>query len=105
MNKETYFEMCEALGTEPVEEEIPVEFSDFPILLQQVMNVYNYLPDNWDPMGGNYLGKNLTIVYNLFDTFFISDIEKPLCLELITYLDIARRKILNKKENKKPPTP
>lgn len=104
MNKASYFEMCEALGTEPIEEEIPVEFSDFPILVQQVMGVYNYLPDNWDTMGGNYIGKNLAIVFQLFEIFLIDNIEKPLSLELIQYIDIQRRKILNKKETKKPPT-
>ena len=28
MTKEQYFEMCEMMGSEPVEDEIPVEFDD-----------------------------------------------------------------------------
>ena len=105
MTKSAYYEMCEALGTEPLEEEIPIEFGDFPILVQQVMNAYNYLPDKWDPMGGNYLGKDLAIVFTLFDTFLIDTIERSLQLELVMYLDNSRRKVLNKKEPKKPATP
>lgn len=105
MTKASYFEMCEMLGSEPIEDEIPLEFGDFPILVQQVMNVYNYLPDKWDPMGGNYLGKDLAIVFKLFEVFLIDSIESALSLELIAYIDNSRRKILNKKEPKKPATP
>ena len=32
MTKEQYFEMCEALGNEPAESEIPIEFDDFPLV-------------------------------------------------------------------------
>jgi hypothetical protein len=103
MTKNAYFEMCEVLGSEPLEDEIPVEFSDFPILLQQVFTVYTYLPDKWDPMGGNYLGKDLSIVYKLFNTLNIEVQEEGLALQLLTYLDSARRKALNKKEAKKTP--
>lgn len=105
MTKASYFEMCEMLGSEPIEDEIPLEFGDFPILVQQVMNVYNYLPDKWDPMGGNYLGKDLAIVFKLFEVFLIDSIESSLSLELISYIDNSRRKILNKKEPKKPAMP
>ena len=104
MTKDAYFEMCEMLGNEPVEEEIPIEFTDFPILVQQVFTIYYYLPDTWDPMGGNYLGKNLSIVFNLFGALNIDSLEESLCLQLLMIIDTARRKVLNKKEPKKPPT-
>jgi len=43
MTKEQYLEMCEMLGTEPVDAEIPVDFTDFPELVQQILNIYNVL--------------------------------------------------------------
>ena len=58
MTRDTYFEMCEALGTEPVEEEIPVEFEDFCLDVQEALSIYQKLRDEWDYMGGNYIGKN-----------------------------------------------
>jgi hypothetical protein len=103
MTKDAYFEMCEMLGNEPLEEEIPIEFSDFPILVQQVFTVYHYLPDKWDPMGGNYLGKDLSIVFHLFGALSIEPVEESISLQLLMNIDAARRKVLNKKEPKKTP--
>ena len=39
MTKEMYFEMCEALGNDPVESEIPVELDDFPLEIQELLNM------------------------------------------------------------------
>ena len=59
VTKETYFEMCELMGNEPIEEEIPIEYDDFPIEVQQAFAVYRMLRDEWDTMNGVYLGKTL----------------------------------------------
>ena len=67
MTKDTYFEMCEALGSEPVESEIPVEFDDFPFEVQQAFNAYRMLRDEWDFMNGNYLGKSLIGVKDVLE--------------------------------------
>ena len=37
MTKEAYFEMCEMLGSEPLESEIPLELDDFPDLGHHIL--------------------------------------------------------------------
>ena len=59
MTKDQYFEMCEMLGSEPKESEIPIEFEDFPIEMQQAFSAYKMLRDEWDGFNGVYLGKSL----------------------------------------------
>lgn len=98
MTKDTYFEMCEMLGEEPLEAEIPIELSDFAELVQQCFVMYGILSDTWDSMGGNYLGKDYSIIFNLFDLYQISDpSEKLLSLELLQHIDNVRAKLISDK--------
>ena len=50
MSKQDYLDMCEQLGNEPIESEIPVEFDDFPLDVQQALNAYKFMRDEWDGM-------------------------------------------------------
>jgi len=85
------------MGSEPIESEIPVEFEDLADEVQEAILIYNMLQDNWDTMGGNYLGK---IVAGINDIFEIAKVEdKQTCYSIIQILDNARAKIIN---NKKP---
>ena len=59
MDKHTYFEMCEMLGTEPIDDDIPIEVDDLPELVQKALHIYSYLPDAWEGMSGTYMGKDL----------------------------------------------
>lgn len=98
MSKDAYFEMCEQLGEEPLEHEIPLELSDFPELVQQCFVMYGILSDNWDSMGGNYLGKDYSIVFNLFDVYQVSDAsEKLLSLDFLQHIDSVRAKLISDK--------
>jgi len=104
MTKEHYFEMCEALGSEPEESEIPIDMEDFPEEVQQAFQIYYLLKDNWDTMGGNYLGKDTSTLFNFFDLY---DIEKPnrvLILSLIQQMDYARSKLISQKQKAKEPS-
>ncbi len=85
MTKEAYFEMCEQLQMEPVESEIPLEISDFPDLVQTGLLIYSKLKDNWDPTVGKYMGKEYTIVFELFELYGIESID-----ERITLLDLMQ---------------
>jgi hypothetical protein len=67
MTKDQYFEMCEMLGSEPSDSEIPVEFEDFPFEVQQAFNAYRMLRDEWDTMNGTYLGKSLIGVRDILE--------------------------------------
>lgn len=71
MTKDAYFEMCEALGSEPLEEEIPVEYEDFFIDVQEALGIYYKLRDEWDTMNGVYMGKNYG---GILDIFYILDV-------------------------------
>lgn len=104
MTKEHYFEMCEALGSEPVESEIPVDMEDFPEEVQQAFQIYYLLKDIWDTMGGNYLGKDTSVLFQFFDLY---DIEKPnrlLIVGLIQQMDYARSKLISQKQKSKEPS-
>jgi hypothetical protein len=70
MTKEQYLMMCEQLGNEPIQEEIPADFSDFPYEVQEAINIFTILPDVWEGMSGTYMGKNYSILPYLFDEIF-----------------------------------
>lgn len=97
MTKDSYFEMCEMLGQEPIEEEIPVDLNDFPALVQQCFSIYGTLEDRWDSMGGGYLGKNYSNLFELFNLYNIEDIERLLAIEFLQHMDSVRAKIVSEK--------
>lgn len=100
MTRDTYYEMCEMLGSEPLEEEIPVEFEDFDLDTQEAFTIYQMLQDTWDPMGGQYLGKNYS---GLMDILALNEIEdKKTMFTLIKKLDEHRSNYLRSKTPKKP---
>lgn len=104
MTKDSYFEMCEMLGTEPKEEEIPVEFEDLLEDVQEAFIVYNMLQDNWDTMNGNYMGKILSGIADILNIAGVQD--QKTCFQLIQLIDRERSKIfsakLKSKQNQKP---
>lgn len=103
MTKDIYFEMCEQLGQEPVDHEIPIEIGDFSEVVQQALNIYGILKDCWDPMGGNYLGKDYSIVFQLFELYDVTEPEeKRLTLEFLQHIDGVRSKIISSKQKKSP---
>ena len=105
MTKDQYFEMCEMLGSEPLDSEIPVEFEDFPFEVQQAFNAYRMLRDEWDTMNGNYLGKSLIGVKDVLEATEIEQSEQKFIIMLIRMIDTVRSdEINNKKKMEKPAT-
>ena len=103
MTKAQYFEMCEMLGSEPLDSEIPVEFEDFPFEVQQAFNAYRMLRDEWDTMNGNYLGKSLIGVKDVLEATEIEQSEQKFIIMLIRMIDTVRSdEINNKKKMEKP---
>lgn len=103
MTKDMYFEMCETLGTEPVESEIPVEFDDFPFEVQQAFNAYRMLRDEWDFMNGTYLGKSLIGVKDVLEATEVEASEQKFIVMLIRVIDNIRSdEINNKKKTQEP---
>jgi hypothetical protein len=97
MTKDTYYEMCEMMGSDPIESEIPVEFDDLIDEVQEALVVYNMLQDNWDTMNGMYLGKALAGINDILEIARIED--KSTCFTIIQILDSVRSEIIR---NKKP---
>jgi hypothetical protein len=102
MTKSSYFEMCEMLGSEPVESEIPVEFDDFPIEVQQAFSAYRMLRDEWDTIVGNELGKSLIGVKDVLEATEIEPDEQKFIVMLIRMVDEVRSAEINKLKNQKP---
>jgi hypothetical protein len=101
MTKDSYFEMCEMLGTEPLDSEIPVEYDDFPVEVQEAIRIYNNLQDNWDYMGGNYIGKNLNGFKDILTIFEVDPQDYRAVYELIMRIDRIRAKSI---QDSKPKT-
>lgn len=91
--------MCEQMASEPVENEIPIEFHDLPLDIQTVLDVYSLLPNEWNPETGFYLGKNLNLLPYLFKLHDIDD-EKH-SLNIIIIADQINKDIINTKQEAK----
>jgi hypothetical protein len=105
MTKDQYFEMCDAMGSDPVESEIPVELSDFPFEIQEVFNIYYLLTDVWDGMSGTYQGKNTSIVFSLFELYKIDKEDQLVYLMYIRGIDNVRKRLINEKVKKQAEKP
>jgi hypothetical protein len=103
MTKDQYFEMCEMLGSEPMESEIPVEFDDFPLEVQQAFNAYRMLRDEWDTMSGTYLGKSLIGVRDVLEATEIDPSEQKFIIMLIRVIDNVRSDEINSKKKTQEP--
>lgn len=57
MTKERYLMLCDQMGQPPSEDKCPPEFEDFPLPIQQAIEVFNKLGDRVYPDIG-YVGKD-----------------------------------------------
>lgn len=103
MTKESYFEMCEMLGEEPVEENIPIEFEDFPIEVQQAFSAYRMLRDEWDSINGVFLGKSLIGINDILEATEIDTEDRKFIIHLIRTIDSVRINEINSKKNNEKP--
>lgn len=84
MTKSRYLEMCDQLGKEPIDEEIPPDYEDFPEIVQKAMNIFNMLGDRIYPEIG-YMGKDYTNLPIFIETYEITD--KEFLLDILHILD------------------
>ena len=99
MTKDQYFELCETLGNEPIDEETPVDLDDLPELAQLAFSIYETLQDEWEYMNGNYVGKNLTNLFQVLDLYEIPKEEYLVVYKLLVIIDSVRRNIIREKSN------
>lgn len=102
MTKEAYFEMCEALGNEPIDDEIPVELEDFPNEVQNSINIYYRLKDEWDTMNGIYLGKSYNGLADIFNIYEVDTADRKYFLEWFAVMDASRSRAIEAKRPKQP---
>ena len=95
VSKDTYFEICETMGTEPVESEIPIEIDDLPPDIQDIYIVYNYLQDIWEGMSGTYMGKSMNGIVDIFTLLEVDKSEQKLYLDIIRIIDNARSQAIS----------
>jgi hypothetical protein len=102
MTKSQYFEMCEMLGSEPKDSEIPIEFEDLSTEVQEAMQIYSNLQDCWDYMGGNYIGKNFNYIETVFKFYGVEPENYKYMYELLLAIDRIRTKQIQDSKPKDP---
>ena len=84
MTRERYFTMCEQMGKEPADDEIPPDWQDFPDIAIYATNTFNLLGDRVYPDIG-YVGKDYSNLSVFIDMYEIED--KELFVEILDFLD------------------
>lgn len=81
--------MCDTMNIEPDPKKIPIDIEDLTWHGQLAVSIFNLLTDTINYETGQYLGKIISGISELFDIFEINDTEdKKLILLLVKILDI-----------------
>ena len=97
MSKQGYLDMCEALGSEPLPEEMPVDPSDLAYETVLALNCYGMLSENWSSMG-TYMGKSISELSSIMTLLKVTDIEEEYVIETVTLLDSIVSKDIARKQ-------
>jgi len=82
--RDKYLELCEQMGNEPIQEEIPPDWEDFPDVVVYAINTFNMMGDRvFSEIG--YTGKDYTNLPLYLDLYEIQDTEY--FLQLLSWLD------------------
>tara|TARA_R110000796_G_scaffold123424_2_gene237778 strand:- start:343 stop:684 length:342 start_codon:yes stop_codon:yes gene_type:complete len=84
MTRLKYLNMCEQLEQEPIENEIPPDWEDFPEVVQHAINTFNQLGDRVFPEIG-FVGKDYTNLSHYLEVYDVND--KEFFLEILSWLD------------------
>ena len=109
MSVEAYLQMCNQLGQDPLEEEMPPSVEDFPLEIQEAFIVHAMLPDRWDGASGTYMGKDWSALKDLLDlqnvhdkittVYFLKHIES--CHSININGELKRKQDAETRRNKK----
>lgn len=89
--------MCEQMGWEPEEKEIPMDASELSINNQSALLLFNILPDVISDMSGIWLGKNyaglldIMSIYNMYNRREIFDLFQLCCREYEKFHEQQRK--------------
>ena len=84
MDIEQYLQMCEQMGWEPKDEEIPKDPNDLSYNVQGALVLFNALPDIWEGMSGTWMGKDYSGLMDIMNIYGIDNKK-----EAFTLLKIA----------------
>lgn len=96
MTKERYLELCEELGSEPVDSEMPLDLYDMPVEVEQAYHVYSILPANFDSFSGVYYGKYLDQAPKLMELMCVE--PKQEIMKVLILIDSVEREEINRKK-------
>jgi hypothetical protein len=65
--------MCEQMGWEPAEEELPLDPAYLDVNAQLALILLNVLPDKWEGMSGSWMGKDYSGLSAIMDIYDIED--------------------------------
>ena len=69
MSTEQYLLMCDQMGWEPKEEDMPLEVDSLSYEAQCALILFNALPDNWEGMSGSWMGKDYSGLMDIMDIY------------------------------------
>ena len=73
MSPDQYIDMCEQMGWEVDENQIPKDPGEFSLECQQALMLLNILPDKWEGMSGTWMGKDYAGLSAIMDIYEIDD--------------------------------
>lgn len=103
VGKAEYFELCEALGTPPVDEEIPIDREDLFYETRWVLSIYDDMPDKWNTTAGVYMGKDMTILPLLFKLDNTPNYIKRYLLQILPVINKYVTEDINRQIKSKAP--
>jgi len=99
MSQDQYIDMCEQMGWEIDEGQMPKEPSTLAYEVQQALLVLNVLPDKWEGMSGFHMGKDVSALGTYLDLYDIKD--KKQTLYFFKHIENEHSQLINEKIKKK----
>lgn len=65
--------MCEQMGWEPNEEEMPKDPGFLPFDVQTALVIFNILPDRFEGMSGTWMGKDFSALEAIMNIYEVLD--------------------------------
>jgi len=73
MSPDQYIDMCEQMGWEVDENQLPKDPGEFSLECQQALMLLNILPDKWEGMSGTWMGKDYSGLEAIMNIYEIQD--------------------------------
>ena len=99
MNTEQYLLMCEQMGWEPREEDIPMEVDSLSYNSQCALILFQALPDNWEGMSGSWMGNDYSGLMDIMNIYQIDN--KKEIFELLKVAEVEASKYYAQKQKER----